>query len=168
MATGGFQYFTNSPTQASDPYYYNAPNNTVNLSGKIGSNDVLGSGGPASASTGASSAAAVVGAVSSAVESGYQQARNVVFGNAAGGSGPYADSSFSLFSLSYQQVMNFTICMAVGTFFMFLAFLFLPMVVFAPQKFTLLFTLGCISWICGLAMLQGTKNLLEAMITKQR
>eukprot|EP01054_Gregarina_sp_Poly1_P006890 Gregarina_sp_Poly_1__6889@NODE_3738_length_903_cov_255_693780_g2398_i0_p2_GENE_NODE_3738_length_903_cov_255_693780_g2398_i0NODE_3738_length_903_cov_255_693780_g2398_i0_p2_ORF_typecomplete_len139_score9_28Got1/PF04178_12/1e27SHR3_chaperone/PF08229_11/69SHR3_chaperone/PF08229_11/0_66_NODE_3738_length_903_cov_255_693780_g2398_i060476 len=56
----------------------------------------------------------------------------------------------------------------IGHILFFLAFLFLPMVVFAPQKFVLLFTLGSMCWIGGLAMLQGPKSLFSALIKKER
>ncbi|EZG78151.1 SFT2 protein [Gregarina niphandrodes] len=52
--------------------------------------------------------------------------------------------------------------------FMFMAFLFLPMVVISPQKFVLLFTLGCLSWITGLGTLQGAGALAAAMMQRER
>lgn len=172
-------YGSASPGQTSggDPYYYNAPA-TVSLSGKIGGNEAASGNMPSSGG--------IMSSVQNVVESvrlravraratrtlflqGYQSARQVVFGGEnQGSSNQTSSSSFSLFSLSYQQMVNFAICIGVGMFFMFLAFLFLPMVVFAPQKFTLLFTLGCICWIAGLAMLQGPGTLVQAMIQKER
>lgn len=129
-----------------DPYFYNH----VNLSGKMDANTAsVDSGG-------------LLHSVSTAVGSGYSNARRVVFGESE------STSSVSLFSLSYQQIVNFGICFAVGSLFMFMAFLFLPMVVLSPHKFTLLFTLGCLSWIVGLGMLQGTGALISGSLQKQR
>lgn len=153
---------TNAPSGSTvnDPYFYNTTS-TVNLSGKIGpsSNDAFDNK--------PSAATSLINSVTSVVETGYNSARQVVFGDSDHHQ-PGQGSAFSLFSLSYQQIVNFAVCICVGMFFMFLAFLFLPMVVFTPQKFTLLFTLGCMCWIAGLAMLQGPKNLLTAMMQKER
>lgn len=162
-----FQLYSTSNPSAShtgpaDPYYFQHPQ-TVNLSGKIGP-------APVDASQKSTAASSLLNSVTSVVESGYQSARNVVFAGGATSDAPSSSSSgaFSIFSLSYQQLVNFAICIGLGTFFFFLAFLFLPMVVFAPQKFVLLFTLGSMCWIAGLAMLQGPKSLLNALIKKER
>eukprot|EP01055_Gregarina_sp_Pseudo9_P002359 Gregarina_sp_Pseudo_9__2358@NODE_2667_length_918_cov_121_263936_g2445_i0_p1_GENE_NODE_2667_length_918_cov_121_263936_g2445_i0NODE_2667_length_918_cov_121_263936_g2445_i0_p1_ORF_typecomplete_len264_score41_26Got1/PF04178_12/8_4e26DUF2070/PF09843_9/7_4_NODE_2667_length_918_cov_121_263936_g2445_i0127885 len=155
-----FQLYSNAggaPGPA-DPYYFQHPQ-TVNLSGKIN---------PAPEPA-PKSATSLLNSVTSAVESGYQSARNVVFaGGASESPAPSSSGAFSIFSLGYQQIVNFAICIGLGTFFFFLAFLFLPMVVFAPQKFVLLFTLGSMCWIAGLAMLQGPKTLMGALIKKER
>eukprot|EP01057_Protomagalhaensia_wolfi_P002823 Protomagalhaensia_wolfi_Nauph_80__2822@NODE_2931_length_939_cov_213_167778_g2301_i0_p1_GENE_NODE_2931_length_939_cov_213_167778_g2301_i0NODE_2931_length_939_cov_213_167778_g2301_i0_p1_ORF_typecomplete_len255_score21_62Got1/PF04178_12/8_5e26PDR_CDR/PF06422_12/0_083_NODE_2931_length_939_cov_213_167778_g2301_i0141905 len=165
-ATGAppaFQLYSASGGPApADPYQFQHPQ-TVNLSGKIA---------PAaepSAPAKATAASSLLNSVTSVVETGYQSARNVVFSNQS--SSPDAGSasgSFSLFSLSYQQMINFAICIGLGILFFFLAFLFLPMVVFAPQKFVLLFTMGSMCWITGLAMLQGPKTLFAALIRKEK
>ncbi len=47
--------------------------------------------------------------------------------------------------LSPEQIRNASIAFALGAFFISGSLFFLPMIVFAPQKFSLLFTLGSIS-----------------------
>eukprot|EP01053_Blabericola_migrator_P010751 Blabericola_migrator_1__10750@NODE_615_length_7273_cov_113_689564_g448_i0_p3_GENE_NODE_615_length_7273_cov_113_689564_g448_i0NODE_615_length_7273_cov_113_689564_g448_i0_p3_ORF_typecomplete_len255_score25_55Got1/PF04178_12/6_6e26PDR_CDR/PF06422_12/0_031PDR_CDR/PF06422_12/1_4e03_NODE_615_length_7273_cov_113_689564_g448_i064617225 len=159
-----FQLYSGSPSVPSDPYSFQQPQ-TVNLSGKIApAADAV----PPSKATAAS---ALLNSVTAAVDAGYQSARNVVFsgpGQQGADSNASTSGSFSLFSLSYQQIVNFAICIGLGIFFFFLAFLFLPMVVFAPQKFVLLFTLGQMCWIAGLAMLQGPKSLMSALLKRER
>lgn len=61
--------------------------------------------------------------------------------------------------LSTQHLLLFGLVAGVGVLFMFLAFLTLPLLVFAPSKFALLFTMGSLCFMVSLAMLRGVKEL---------
>ncbi|PFH36281.1 SFT2 family protein [Besnoitia besnoiti] len=62
--------------------------------------------------------------------------------------------------LSTQHLLVFGLVAGVGVVFMFLAFLTLPLLVFAPSKFALLFTMGSVCFMVSLAMLRGAKALV--------
>ncbi|CBZ50629.1 hypothetical protein NCLIV_010970 [Neospora caninum Liverpool] len=62
--------------------------------------------------------------------------------------------------LSTQHLLLFGLVAGVGVLFMFLAFLTLPLLVFAPAKFALLFTMGSVCFMVSLALLRGVTALV--------
>lgn len=64
--------------------------------------------------------------------------------------------------------MYFAISAGAGFILISLSFLFLPMLVFAPQKFLLLFTLGSLCILNSLAIIQGYKYLLTHMFQRKK
>lgn len=64
--------------------------------------------------------------------------------------------------------MYFGLLMAIGFLFLFLASLFLPVLVIAPQKFSLLFTFGSLFIIAGCATLKGWKPFLSHCLERHR
>jgi len=150
-----------------------AQNATFNFSSynNISPGRIGGSEGPLVDSA-ESTSGSFISSITKTVESGFSSARNIVTGNNGDTNSPPSlssnDSFGGLFSLSFSQIFNFAICMALGVLFMFMAFLFLPMIIFAPQKFVLLFTLGSLCWLNGLAMLQGYRTLAKTLIMKEK
>ncbi|KFH02895.1 SFT2 family protein [Toxoplasma gondii MAS] len=63
--------------------------------------------------------------------------------------------------LSTQHLLLFGLVAGVGVLFMCLAFLTLPLLVFAPSKFALLFTMGSVCFMVSLAFLRGVKALVS-------
>lgn len=62
--------------------------------------------------------------------------------------------------MSTQHLLVFGLIAGVGVIFLFLAFLTLPLLVFAPSKFALLFTLGSVCLMVSLAFLRGITALV--------
>ncbi|PHJ20323.1 sft2-like domain-containing [Cystoisospora suis] len=62
--------------------------------------------------------------------------------------------------MSTQHLLVFGLIAGVGVIFLFLAFLTLPLLVFAPSKFALLFTLGSVCIMVSLAFLRGVTALV--------
>lgn len=70
--------------------------------------------------------------------------------------------------LSSQNLLMFGVVAGVGVLFMFLAFLTLPLLVFAPSKFALLFTMGSLCFLAALALLRGINALSKHLIEPSR
>ncbi|XP_022587089.2 uncharacterized protein LOC34620263 [Cyclospora cayetanensis] len=70
--------------------------------------------------------------------------------------------------LSSRNMLMFGVVAAVGVLFMFLAFLTLPLLVFAPSKFSLLFTMGSLCFLSALAFLRGVGALFRHLIEPSR
>ncbi|KAL8269861.1 hypothetical protein Esti_006221 [Eimeria stiedai] len=70
--------------------------------------------------------------------------------------------------LTSQNLLMFGVVGAVGVLFMFLAFLTLPLLVFAPSKFALLFTMGSLCFLAALALLRGVTALSRHLIEPSR
>ncbi|CDJ39217.1 SFT2-like domain-containing protein, putative [Eimeria tenella] len=70
--------------------------------------------------------------------------------------------------LSSQNMLMFGVVAAVGVLFMFLAFLTLPLLVFAPSKFALLFTMGSLCFLAALALLRGVAALSRHLVEPSR
>lgn len=70
--------------------------------------------------------------------------------------------------LPTQNLFLFGVVAGMGVLSMFLAFLTLPLLVFAPSKFALLFTLGSLCFLAALAMLRGINALAKHMIQQER
>ncbi|KAJ4758215.1 Vesicle transport protein [Rhynchospora pubera] len=70
---------------------------------------------------------------------------------------------------SGKSLMYFGLLLASGIFLVFMAFtIFLPVMVLAPQKFAICFTLGCGCIIGSFFALKGPRNQLLHMISKER
>merc|ERR1712137_808482 len=65
-----------------------------------------------------------------------------------------ASQTISENAISRQRWMSFFSGVFAGSALMSLAFAFMPMIVFAPQKFALLFTLGSICFMCSFSILR--------------
>ncbi|KAG6544244.1 hypothetical protein Mapa_014347 [Marchantia paleacea] len=82
---------------------------------------------------------------------------------------PGSVSSVTTNMPSTKQIMYFGLLLAVGVFFVFLAFaLFLPVMALMPQKFAITFTLGCLFIMGSFFALKGPKAQLLHMISKER
>jgi hypothetical protein len=70
---------------------------------------------------------------------------------------------------SGKSLVYFSLLLASGIFFVFMAFmLFLPVIVLVPQKFAICFTLGCAFIIGSFFALRGPKNQFTHMTSKER
>lgn len=77
----------------------------------------------------------------------------------------YATSSVP----SGKSLLYFGVFLAVGVFFIFIAFtMFLPVIVLVPQKFAICFTIGCTLIVGSFFALKGPKNQLAHMFSKER
>ncbi|KAG2438080.1 hypothetical protein HXX76_005689 [Chlamydomonas incerta] len=84
--------------------------------------------------------------------------------------GVNAVASGEAFSIpSGQQLVYFFCFLAAGGVFLLLAFmLFLPVIILAPSKFALSFTLGCLCIMSGFIQLRGFKQQLTHMMSADR
>ncbi|KAH9745431.1 Vesicle transport protein [Citrus sinensis] len=70
---------------------------------------------------------------------------------------------------SGKSFLYFGLFLAVGIFFIFIAFtMFLPVIVLVPQKFAICFTIGCALTVGSFFALKGPKNQLAHMFSKER
>ncbi|KAL3502598.1 hypothetical protein ACH5RR_037047 [Cinchona calisaya] len=70
---------------------------------------------------------------------------------------------------SGKALLYFGLSLASGVFFIIIAFsIFLPVMVIAPQKFAICFTIGCAFIIGSFFALKGPKNQLAHMTSKER
>lgn len=70
---------------------------------------------------------------------------------------------------STTQLTYFAAFLGAGLIFLALAtFVFLPMIILAPAKFALTFTLGCVSVLASLASLKGWRSQLRAAAQRER
>ncbi|KAG0582012.1 hypothetical protein M758_3G026000 [Ceratodon purpureus] len=82
---------------------------------------------------------------------------------------PSSVSSAATFVPSRQSIMSFSLMVGSGVFFIMMAFtVFLPMIIVAPQKFAICFTLGCIFIMGAFFALKGPKSQALHMISKER
>eukprot|EP01071_Lankesteria_metandrocarpae_P014753 Lankesteria_metandrocarpae@DN890_c0_g1_i1.p1 len=72
------------------------------------------------------------------------------------------------FLMDSDRIMYFVLFLGIGFAFIFLAFMFLPTIVFAPQKFALLFTLGSICMIASLVVIKGVSPLVKHLFSKKK
>lgn len=69
---------------------------------------------------------------------------------------------------SGKSLMYFSLLLAAGIFFVFIAFaMFLPVMVLMPQKFAICFTIGCVFIIGSFFALKGPKNQLAHMFSRE-
>ena len=81
---------------------------------------------------------------------------------------PSSVSSAATFVPSRQSIMSFSLMVGSGVFFIMMAFtVFLPMIIVAPQKFAICFTLGCIFIMGAFFALKGPKSQALHMISKE-
>lgn len=81
---------------------------------------------------------------------------------------PSSVSSAATYVPSRQSIMSFSVMIGSGVFFIMLAFtVFLPMIIVAPQKFAICFTLGCIFIMGAFFALKGPKSQALHMISKE-
>jgi hypothetical protein len=70
---------------------------------------------------------------------------------------------------SGEQLMLFFALAGGGAFFLFMAFfLFLPVIILAPSKFALSFSLGCCLVLSGFAALKGWRRQAAQMLARDR
>ncbi|KAJ0112148.1 hypothetical protein Patl1_01791 [Pistacia atlantica] len=70
---------------------------------------------------------------------------------------------------SGKSLIYFSLLLAAGVFFVFIAFtMFLPVIVLVPQKFAICFTVGCALIVGSLFALKGPKTQLAHMFSKER
>eukprot|EP00921_Rhytidocystis_pertsovi_P015889 GHVQ01025156.1.p1 GENE.GHVQ01025156.1~~GHVQ01025156.1.p1 ORF type:complete len:296 (+),score=56.42 GHVQ01025156.1:109-996(+) len=67
-----------------------------------------------------------------------------------------------------QRMMMFGIAAAVGCLFMALSFLMFPLILVAPAKFALMFTLGSLSFLVSFVLLKGLRPFLAHIISWER
>ncbi|KAL1925716.1 uncharacterized protein VTP21DRAFT_599 [Calcarisporiella thermophila] len=81
-----------------------------------------------------------------------------------------AQEEESWFSLSTtERLIGFVACVAGGLLCFFLAFfLWLPMIVFAPHKFAVTYTVGSILCLASIALLRGPVAWARHMVSKER
>lgn len=79
-----------------------------------------------------------------------------------------ASQTISENAISKERWMTFFGGAAIGCLMMSLAFCFLPMIVFAPQKFALLFTLGSLCFLGSFSALRGHSAFLRHLLTRER
>ncbi|CAI5991173.1 unnamed protein product [Closterium sp. NIES-64] len=69
---------------------------------------------------------------------------------------------------SRKALMYFVVVLATGVFFLFLAFsMFLPVIVLAPQKFAVCFTIGCLLVVGSFFVLKGPMVQLQSMTSAE-
>lgn len=81
---------------------------------------------------------------------------------------PSSVSSAATYVPSRQSIMTFSLMVGSGVFFIMMAFtVFLPMIIVAPQKFAICFTLGCIFIMGAFFALKGPKAQGLHMLSKE-
>ncbi|EEA05751.1 uncharacterized protein CMU_027610 [Cryptosporidium muris RN66] len=71
-------------------------------------------------------------------------------------------------SFSPQRWFSFFICITTSFLFLFLSFLFLPMVVVSPHKFAVLFTLGSIFFMASFVVMKGFLGFMKYLTQRER
>mmetsp|Transcript_106618 Transcript_106618/g.331122 ORF Transcript_106618/g.331122 Transcript_106618/m.331122 type:complete len:261 (-) Transcript_106618:104-886(-) len=79
-----------------------------------------------------------------------------------------AGTTISENAISRQRWTSFFGGVLMGSCLISLAFAFLPMVVFAPQKFALLFTLGSLSVMSSFSILRGHAAFVRHLLSRSR
>ena len=67
-----------------------------------------------------------------------------------------------------QSYTRFLICLFVGICLMFLSLMFLPMVIFSPQKFVLMFSMGSFITIYSFIFYYGTNEFMNMIFCHER
>lgn len=104
-------------------------------------------------------------------QKGLQKLNDVSLSDVAGKAKGLANSAQQTISenaISRQRWTTFFGGALLGCVLMSLAFAFLPMIVFAPQKFALLFTLGSVCFLASFAALRGHSAFLRHLISRSR
>eukprot|EP00397_Hematodinium_sp_SG-2012_P035160 GEMP01037792.1.p1 GENE.GEMP01037792.1~~GEMP01037792.1.p1 ORF type:complete len:254 (+),score=33.34 GEMP01037792.1:43-762(+) len=79
-----------------------------------------------------------------------------------------AATAVSDVAITPAQIRTAIGCFVLGAIFLCGAFVFLPMIVFAPQKFALLFTLGSIAIVSGVASLRNPKIFILSLMERPK
>merc|ERR1712194_861215 len=79
-----------------------------------------------------------------------------------------AGTTISENAISRQRWTTFFLGAVLGVGLMSLGLFFLPMIIFAPQKFALLFTLGSLSFMTSFSALRGHHAFLRHLLSRQR
>lgn len=72
------------------------------------------------------------------------------------------------YTISRTRWIQFFIGLALGTALMGLALFFLPVMILAPQKFSILFTAGSLCFMGSFSVLKGHKKFVEHLFTKEK
>lgn len=67
-----------------------------------------------------------------------------------------------------QSYTRFLICLFVGICLIFLSLMFLPMVIFSPQKFVLMFSMGSFITIYSFIFYYGTNEFMNMILCNER
>lgn len=130
----------------------------------------LSSALPSVAEAAAAASAGDLNALSKAAsnaQQGFQQGITDFTGKAKG-IAKQASTTISENAISRERWMMFFGGALLGCFLMSLAFFFLPMVVLAPQKFALLFTLGSLCFLGSFSALRGHSAFLRHLLSRSR
>mmetsp|Transcript_113745 Transcript_113745/g.332185 ORF Transcript_113745/g.332185 Transcript_113745/m.332185 type:complete len:259 (-) Transcript_113745:81-857(-) len=79
-----------------------------------------------------------------------------------------ASTTISENAISRQRWMSFFTGALLGTGLIGLAFMFMPMIVLAPQKFALLFTLGSLCFLSSFSVLRGHAAFVRHLLSRSR
>jgi hypothetical protein len=124
--------------------------------------DVEGGGGNATSSAPVQAATDLANTIGSFFQSQYARVAD-----AASAAPAALEASTGLPSAT--QLTYFAAFLGAGLLFLALAtFVFLPMIILAPAKFALTFTLGCLSILAALASLRGWQAQLSAALQRER
>lgn len=95
-----------------------------------------------------------------------------MFKNVFGGNPEPEPQTFTDKCLSYLEVEKsytaFFIVLGFGAFILFLSMMFLPLVLFRPQKFVSLFSLGSLLTILSFIFIYGTKEYFKMLFNSSR
>ncbi|CAK9011527.1 unnamed protein product [Durusdinium trenchii] len=125
---------------------------------------------PSVAEAAAAATAGDLNALSKAATSAQQGLQQGItdFTGKAKGIARQASTTISENAISRERWMMFFGGALLGCFLMSLAFFFLPMVVLAPQKFALLFTLGSLCFLGSFSALRGHSAFLRHLLSRSR
>jgi len=107
-----------------------------------------------------------LGDVASAAEKGVQNV--AAMGGRAKTLARSATTTISENAISRQRWVSFFGGVALGTGLISLSLWFLPMIVFMPQKFALLFTLGSVSFMSSFSILRGHAAFARHLLSRSR
>jgi hypothetical protein len=80
----------------------------------------------------------------------------------------WASSQVQQVTQTKERLTTFVILAVAGTICMLLAFTFLPMIIFSPHKFAVLFTIGSVLWLSGFSVMRGHKEFVSHLTSRER
>mmetsp|Transcript_83241 Transcript_83241/g.156649 ORF Transcript_83241/g.156649 Transcript_83241/m.156649 type:complete len:317 (-) Transcript_83241:34-984(-) len=130
----------------------------------------MGLAGVTAAASAGMGFAGVTAAASAAAQKGVQSAvaGSIAATRSAGNVARSASTSISEVAISRRTWSYFFGYAFLGTMLISLAFGFLPMIVFAPQKFALLFTLGSLCFLSSFSVLRGHSAFIRHLLSRSR
>lgn len=130
----------------------------------------MGLAGVTAAASAGIGLASVTSGVTAAAQKGVQSAvaGSIKAASSAKGVARSATTTISEVAISRRTWSYFFGCVLLGTVLISLAFCFLPMIVFAPQKFALLFTLGSLSFMFSFSILRGHSAFIRHLLSRSR